>query len=169
MAALRRKQLDHMIDTIQRRQTAPATAMAGLAAWLAPALFPLAAALSLLTGQSIGRGRLGGSRRVLSPQTQLSFEFGDLFLGIGDFLVALDQFLPQFFILAAQAVVFTLEVLRSYQLPSARLAMRWPQTYTLPGFSTNSQVQITDFKDFRDVTFAANGFRHVNCYMFPLW
>jgi hypothetical protein len=36
----------------------------------------------------------------LLPQCQLSFELGDLLLGIGDFLVALDQFLSQPFNLA---------------------------------------------------------------------
>jgi hypothetical protein len=36
----------------------------------------------------------------LPSQRQLSFEFGDLFLRVGDLLIALDQFLPQPFNLA---------------------------------------------------------------------
>jgi hypothetical protein len=43
-----------------------------------------------------------------------------------------------------QALVFALKMLRFYRLLSTRLAMRCPQTYTLPGFSRNSQVQIAD-------------------------
>jgi len=70
----------------------------------------------------------------LQPQCQLSFQFGDL-------LITLDQFLSQLFVLAVEPLVFTREVLRFYRLLSARLAMRCPQTYTLPGFSTNSQDQ----------------------------
>jgi len=41
----------------------------------------------------------------LQPQCQLSFE-------LEDFLVALDQFLPQPFNLATQALVFTLQLFR---------------------------------------------------------
>jgi hypothetical protein len=65
---------------------------------------------------------------------------GQLSFQLSDRLIALDQFLPQFFVLAVQPLVLTLEVLRFYRLLSARLAMRCPQTSTLPGFSTSIQV-----------------------------
>jgi hypothetical protein len=73
----------------------------------------------------------------LPPQPKFAFEFGNL-------LIALDQFLPQFVILAAQTVDFPLQLLRFHRLPWRQLAMRCPQTSTLPGFSANSQVQIAD-------------------------
>ena len=50
MAALRRKHLDHLIDTAQRRQPAPVATMTGLASRLAPALLSSATPRSLLTG-----------------------------------------------------------------------------------------------------------------------
>jgi len=81
------------------------SAMAGLASRLAPALPFLPAAWALLASQSVGGGWLGRRGGVLQPHGQLSFEFNDL-------LVALDQFLPQLFNLAAQALVFAFQPLR---------------------------------------------------------
>lgn len=81
----------------------------------------------------------------MPSQPQFAFEIGDLLLRVGDLLIALDQFLSQLLVLAAKTVVFTLQVLRSYRLRSARLAMGCSQTYTLPGFSAHIQVQTQDF------------------------
>ena len=77
----------------------------------------------------------------MPSQPQLAFEIGDLLFRVGDLLVAINQFLQQPFVLAAQTLVFTLQVLRFYLLYPARLSMRCPQTYTLPGFSSNIQAQ----------------------------
>jgi len=40
------------------------------------------------------------------------------------------------------------------------MSLRCPQTYSLPGFSANIQVQIEDFKEFLQPQFR----RRVNCY-----
>jgi hypothetical protein len=65
----------------------------------------------------------------LQPQCQLSFRICDL-------LITLEQILPKLFVLALQALVFTLDVLRLYRLLSARLAMRMPSNiYIARSFS----------------------------------
>lgn len=85
----------------------------------------------------------------MPPQSQLPFQIGYLllrvgylFFGIGDFPVPLDELLSQPFILAAEALIFALQMLRLFWPNPARPAMRCPQTYTLPGFSANIQVQV---------------------------
>src|SRR5277367_168691 len=52
-AALQRKQFDHLIDTAQRRQSAPVATMTRLASRLAPALLSSSTPRSLLTCQSV--------------------------------------------------------------------------------------------------------------------
>jgi hypothetical protein len=81
----------------------------------------------------------------LLPQRQLSFKVGDLLLGVNQLFIALGQLLLESFHLTAQALVFTFQLSRFCRLQSAMLAVRCPQTSTLPGFSTNSQVQTTDY------------------------
>jgi uncharacterized protein (DUF2062 family) len=51
--AMRRHKVDYVIDTICRRQSAPMSAMAGLAAGLAAALPSSAAPLALLASQPV--------------------------------------------------------------------------------------------------------------------
>src|SRR5450631_1058278 len=47
MTAVLRQQIDHLIDAIRRRQSAPMSAMTGLATRLATALLPSAASFAL--------------------------------------------------------------------------------------------------------------------------
>jgi hypothetical protein len=59
VTATGRKHIDDAVDATRRCQSSPVSAMAGLAAWLTPALLSLAASLTLLTSQSVRRRRLG--------------------------------------------------------------------------------------------------------------
>lgn len=83
-------------------------------ALLSPAAFPL------LSRQTIGGRRLGGSGRVLLFHRQLPFQIGDLFFGIGEPLFCfgdsfglscalLAELLPQQFHLLAQPLIFPMQ------------------------------------------------------------
>src|ERR1035438_7289088 len=155
MLATGRQQIDHVVDALHRCQPAPMSAMARLATRLATALLPAAASFALLSRQSIRRGRLRRSRRVLPSQTQLTFEIRNLLLRLGYLLIRLgqlsipiNQLLSQSLDLTAQTLVLKLQLpvlpARRCHRGRATLAVQNPQTSTLPGFSTKIQVQGED-------------------------
>jgi hypothetical protein len=84
--------------------------MTGLAARPAATLL-LPPTLALRTGQSIGGGRLGGGRRVLPPPSQLALQIGDLFLGLAQPLLLLDQLILFLVQLLAKSFIFPLQPL----------------------------------------------------------
>src|SRR5213592_1483206 len=84
--ALFRQDGPNLVDLGEGRQGPMRPAMAGLSAHLSPALLA-PAALTRLTGQSVGGRRLRRVRRVLLAQRQLTLQIRDLLLGIRDLLL----------------------------------------------------------------------------------
>ena len=103
-----------------------------------PLALVLAAAPSLLAGQSVGGRWLGGVRGVALAQLQLPLQIRDLLLGVrnllltfADLFFALGDFTAEFFILSLQPLIFTLQLLPagSCRLPMAiRRCSGWPCT-----------------------------------------
>ena len=109
VTALRRIDLHDIINALRWNLRPPMSAMAGLTARLASAFFP-AAAFALLARKPIRRRRFGRCRRVLLPQSQLTFQIRDLLFRFRQFLLAVGQFLAQAIIVAPQPLVLALRL-----------------------------------------------------------
>jgi hypothetical protein len=98
------------IDPFGRLQLPVAPRMALLSARLAPA--PAARRFqSPRGGWPIGRGRFGGVRGIFLPAGELALQIGDLLLLIGDPLLRLDDLSPKPFVLFAELLILSLQLL----------------------------------------------------------
>jgi hypothetical protein len=94
--ALAGMHVDDLVDSMLGHRHTPVARVPRLPATLPSALVP-SAAHPLLTGQTVGRGRLRRRRRILLTHRQLSTQFGDL-------LRLLRELSPQLLILASQSL-----------------------------------------------------------------
>jgi hypothetical protein len=108
--ALLRQDRPNLVDSFRRNQRPMRPAMAGLPASLPPTLLSPAPPARLAC-QSIGGRRFGGIRGVLFASSQLSLQFRDLLLFLGDFLSLLGQLPAQLLHFAAQTFVLATQCL----------------------------------------------------------
>jgi hypothetical protein len=119
-----RDQIHDHVHSLGGDQRPRVARMAGLPARLAAALAPTAAH-PLLTGESVRRWWLRGNRGVLVAQRQLTFEIGDLLLGVSNVFgrlrqlpLTLGQFAAESFVLSFQPL-FGLRAASSLRLRHA--------------------------------------------------